>query len=128
MAEDALKLLKALAPQFEARGDATLSVFVDLATSFVSPSVYGKDYPRALAYVAAAILTDTDNAADGVAGPLIGRRAGEVSENFAAPVLQGRSRWEQNAYGRLYLALRDTKAGTKPTSTGLGTGHRGRCC
>lgn len=133
MASTPVATLKRIAPQYATLGDAELGEWIALAMNFVSASVYGSTYSMALAYVAAALLTEADAAGSGVAGPLIGRRAGEVSENYAAPLMSGRTRWEANSYGRMFLSLRDQAVGTKALTTspafgsGITTTRSGGC-
>lgn len=117
MASTPVATLKRIAPQYAELGDAELGEWVALAMNFVSASVYGAQYTIALAYVAASLLFEAELAQTGAAGPLIGRRAGEVSENYANTLVSNRTRWESNPYGRMFLALRDQAVGTKPLST-----------
>lgn len=131
----ALATLKRIAPQYAERGDAELSEWLALAQNFVSVSVYGTSYDLALAYVAASLLFESDLTATGAAGPLIGRRAGEVSENYANTLMSARTRWESNPFGRMFLSIREAQAGTKPMTTsslfgsgGAGGGRCGRGC
>jgi hypothetical protein len=132
MASIAVATLKRIAPQYADRGDDELGEWIALALNFVSASVYGSSFNLAVAYVAAALMFESDVAGSGAAGPLIGRRAGEVSENYANTLMSARTRWESNPFGRMFLNLRDASAGTKPFTTsalftGGSVGGRGRC-
>lgn len=101
-------------PEAKLADDELLEVFIEIATRRNSPRVFGSLYRIAVIYHAAhmLILTQTRK---GYAGPVIGRRAGEVAENFGN--VNNHIQWNDTAYGRLYKELLDSRPASKPTGT-----------
>lgn len=125
MALSALDTLKLIAPPFAGLGDATLTLWLELALPSLDIAVFGEKYTTALAYYTAAMLATSGvpgglQAAGAVAAPVTGRRAGEVAEQYAQVQLPAGSaeNWLRlSAYGQMYLSIRAQCAGTKPLTT-----------
>lgn len=122
---NSLDLLKTIAPQHIDRGDDVLGIYIDLAAQSVSASAYRALYKQAVVYLAAHLLEMDARNADGLGGggtgPIIGKRAGEVSINygFSGASLQAGAigALSSTPYGVRFLAIRRSLAAGKPLST-----------
>lgn len=118
-------LLARIAPQFAA-DTAGMELFLEMAALVHDVDAWGAAYPLGMAYYAAHMMTLSPltaaaaAAAAGVAGPVTSRTAGGTSESYAnADGMSSRTIDEAalstTAYGRMYLALRSTRAARLPT-------------
>ena len=112
--EPLIDLLRKIAPETQTAADDVLEIFIEIATRRNSPSVFGSLYRIAVAYHAAHIYMITQRRG-GNAGPVIGRRAGEVAENYGN--VNNALGWNDTAYGRLYKELLDSRPASKPFSS-----------
>lgn len=117
-----LDLFKEMVPETAGVVDDLLETFITIATSRNSPSVFGPLYRIAVVWFAAHLLIVSQRRG-GNAGPLTGRRAGEVSENYGG--VQSHIPYNDTSYGRLYKDLLDSRAASKPTSTSIVAPPRG---
>lgn len=114
-------ILKALAPEFEGEEPARLALFVELARARISESVFGAVYPQAVAYLAAHLLSVSARAqasGAGAGGPVASASTGGVSVSFgqsSAHKTLGDESLSTTAYGLEFLALRNSRPGTKLT-------------
>src|SRR5690554_4956974 len=112
-------ILKEIAPEFASEDAARLDLFVELAAARISASVFGKVYPQALAYLTAHLLSVSARASTsgaGAAGPVTSATTGGVSVSYgqvAASVSVTDAALSTTAYGLEFLALRNSRAGTK---------------
>lgn len=107
-------LLREIAPETASASDELLDTFITIATARNSPSVFGSLYRIAVAYFAAHLFVVSQRRG-GFAGPVIGRRAGEVSENYGN--VNNAVQYNDTSYGRLYRDLLDSRPASKPTSS-----------
>lgn len=117
-----LDLFKEMVPETTGVPDELLETFITIATARNSPGVFGPLYRVAVIWFAAHLLL-VSQTRGGMAGPLSGRRAGEVSENFGS--VQNHIPFNDTSYGRLYKDLLDSRAASKPTSTSIVAPPRG---
>jgi hypothetical protein len=115
------ELVREVAPETRDAPDATLDVFIEIATLRISPSVFGSLYRVAVAYLAAHYYVLTQQRA-GAPGPVTFRRAGEVAESYAANS-DNHSGFRDTAYGNLYLEIRRSRYKVKPMSTYPGSNN-----
>lgn len=113
-------ILKEIAPEFASEDAARLDLFVELAAARISAPVFGKVYPQALAYLAAHLLSVSARSASagagGAAGPVTSATTGGVSVSFGqaqVSVSTTDAALSTTGYGLEFLALRNSRAGTK---------------
>jgi hypothetical protein len=116
-------LLEQIAPQFE--GDARAEVYLELAASVHTASVWGSAFSYAMALYAAHLLTQADRAAAGLAGtsgPVTSKTAGDLSESYgnsAAGQVAADAELAETSYGRQYIQIRKSRSVTAPTAIGV---------
>ena len=110
------ELLVKVAPGFS--GDADIDLFVEIAASRLSPTIFGTQYRYAVALFAAHMLEMRDRGEEGAgATPVTSERAGEVARSYAAPKEGQVEDLDLTTYGRQYKSLRDSRPGTQSLST-----------
>ena len=114
-----IDILMEVAPELSGEPLSRIGLFLELAAARISPAVFGKVYPQAVAYLAAHLMTVSGRAeATGSASPGAVQSAttGGVSVSFGASTAHktlGDESLSSTAYGLEYLALRNSRAGTK---------------
>lgn len=115
-----VELLKAIAPELATETDERLSTFLELAAQRISARVFGRVYAQAACYLAAHLLTLANRATQaGVAGagPVASVGTGGLSVSFgqiATNTATADASLKSTSYGLEFLALRSSRAGTKP--------------
>jgi len=108
-----------LAPELADEPLHRVDTFIGLAAARISASVFGKVYPQAVAYLTAHLLSVSARASTsgaGAAGPVTSATTGGVSVSYgqvAASVSVTDAALSTTAYGLEFLALRNSRAGTK---------------
>lgn len=116
---DLLALFKTLVPPTADYTDEVLEVYLQMATDMTSAKVFGKSYRLAICYLAGHFLVlSTRGDGSGVAGPVIGRRAGEVSENYGFAGGMATS-LDSTSFGQLYRLLQLQSPYISPINTVL---------
>lgn len=121
----AVELFKVVAEELDPGDDTVIELYLDLAGQTVSANVFRSVYKQAVVYLAAHLMALDGRAAasgggGGGVGPITGERAGEVSINYGYSGTSGAGTadgLETTVYGKRFLALRRSRAGTKPFST-----------
>lgn len=105
--------------------DPLADTMIDIAATRINPGVFGRQYPLAVAYLAAHMLalSRRDEASGGIGGvgPLTGERAGEVSRNYGQVNFGGKdvAYWGSTQYGLEFLNILRSRPGTKLFTTGF---------
>lgn len=113
-------ILFEIAPELAVEPLHRVDTFIGLAAARISASVFGKVYPQAVAYLTAHLMSVSARAqssgAGGAAGPVTSASTGGVSVSYGqatAHVSLADSALSTTAYGLEYLALRNSRPGTK---------------
>lgn len=112
-------LLVEIAPEFSSEDTARLDVFIGLSASRLSARVFGRVYAQAVVYLAAHLLTLSERASSSggsAAGPITSASTGGVSISYGqvnTAVSVSDATLSTTAYGLEFLALRNSRAGTK---------------
>lgn len=114
-----VQMLLHIAPEFEGEDQQRLESFIEMAALRLSPRIFGRLYPQAVAYLAAHLLSVSGRAREAgrtAAGPLASITTGGQSISFAqsgALASLGDEALKSTSYGLEFLAIRNSRAGTK---------------
>lgn len=104
--------------------DGALNELIEEAELQVGATPFGEYWQLAVVYLALHMLTMTLGEASGpggASGPIVGKRAGEVSINWSSsmqyPMGEGDSNLRLTKYGREFLRLRNKRPGIKMVIT-----------
>lgn len=112
------EMFQILVPESKEYPEETRELFLQLATDKTSKRVFRYKWKEAICYLAGHNLVMT-NERDGISGPLTGRRAGEVAENFGDPTIMGGGALSATSYGALYQNLLRRSPHVGPTVSGM---------
>jgi hypothetical protein len=107
----ALQYFRLFAPAFASVDDVTVGQWLTVAESMVNVGCLDTERQNmAIAYYAAHLLSVTESASSGAAGPVKSEREGDLSRSFGA--ISGDDTWlGQTPYGLAYLNLSSACAG-----------------
>jgi hypothetical protein len=99
-----------IAPEFAAELPARVLRFLTYAQADVNALVWKSKNDRAVATLAAHMITIANRGASGAGGPLIGEKLGDMEYHYAAPAKRTShaSDYATTAYGVEFLRLRAT--------------------
>lgn len=100
--------IQAYAPEFASTSDERLQLFIDYAWNFVAESKWARKTKMAVVLMTCHLLTRSNQAASGVAGPITAERVGELSRSYANNVNSLNPELSGTSYGQDFLALRKT--------------------
>jgi len=96
--------IKALAPEFEAKSDQYIQLFIDIASKEIAEPAWNNDsYDKALTLLVCHYLTMAGRS--GSSGPLSSIKVGQVSVSFGSP--KDSEKLGLTSWGQLFLQLRD---------------------
>lgn len=99
----AIEIFRAIAKEFESRDQTEVEIFLEIASTFVGPTVWGEKYNTGLAYMAAHLMSVSARA--GAAGSVTSEHVGSVSVSYSAPSATDDS-LATTSYGATFKSLR----------------------
>lgn len=114
MALSTLERFRLVATEFASIADSVVNGHIEIASERIDAVQFGSDYQQALAYLAAHQLAIAGRGGN-ASGPVVSERAGELSITYG--YAQASDALETTAYGRAFIALRQSRPGTHLMTT-----------
>ena len=121
-----LDLYRALVPAHSAVADATVDLWLGIASRRHTASAWGQLYPEAMVWWVAHQLEQDPGSGVGsssatAVGPIVSQKDGDLQRSYAAPAVSASgsasavdSDLATTRYGQRYLDIRDSRAAVQP--------------